>query len=174
MKNLSYILLLFIVCSCSPIRVNTDYDKTTNFESYKTYNYYTPLSTGLSELDSKRLLDALDAKLQSTGFALSETPDFLINIQSKESQQAPRNNVGVGVGGGGGNVGGGISIGIPMGQSNINRQIIFDFVDDSTVGLFWQAVSESSYNPNAKPDKRQAQLQAIINKVLSKYPPEKK
>ena len=174
MKNLSYFLLTLIVVSCSPIRVNTDYDKTSNFDSYKTYNYYTPLKTGLSELDTKRLLDALDAKMQSRGFALSDAPDFVINIQSNEYQDAQRNNVGVGVGGGGGNVGGGISIGIPMGQANVSRQIIFDFVDDSKSGLFWQATSESSYNPNAKPDKRQAQLEAIVEKVLSKYPPEKK
>lgn len=174
MKNLPYILILMLIVSCAPIHVNTDYDKTTNFDSYKTYNYYTPLNTGLSQLDTKRLLDALDATMQSKGYTLSDTPDFLVNIQSNEYQEAQRNNVGVGVGGGGGNVGGGISIGIPMGQNNINRQIIFDFVDDSKSGLFWQATSESSYNPNAKPEQREAQLQKIVSKVLSKYPPEKK
>lgn len=174
MKNLSMILLVSILASCSPIRVNYDYDKTTNFDSYKTYNYYTPINTGLSELDTKRLMDALDAKMQSRGFTLSDNPDFVINIQSSEYQESQRNNVGVGVGGGGGNVGGGISIGIPVGQADVNRQIIFDFVDDSKSGLFWQAVSESSYNPNAKPEQRETQLQAIVEKVLSKYPPEKK
>lgn len=174
MKNLSYYLLLLLIFSCAPIRVNYDYDKTTDFNTYKTYNYYTPLSTGLSELDSKRLLNALDAKMQSRGFTVSETPDFLINIQSNEYQEAQRNNVGVGLGGGGGNVGGGISIGIPMGQTNVTRQIIFDFVDDSKSGLFWQAVSESSYNPKSNPEKREAQLQAIVEKVLLKYPPKKK
>ena len=171
MKNLSIILLLAIITSCSPIRVTYDYDKTTDFNTYKTYNYYAPLKTGLSELDTKRLMAVLDAKMQSRGFILSDTPDFLINIQSSEYQDVQRNNVGVGLGGGGRNVGGGISIGIPVGQANVNRQIIFDFVDDSKSGLFWQAVSESSYNPNAGPEKREAQLQAIVEKVLSKYPP---
>jgi len=174
MKHLTFILLLFLIVSCAPINVNYDYDKTTDFNIYKTYNYYTPLNTGLSELDSKRLMDVLDAKMQSRGFTLSDKPDFVINIQSNEYQEAQRNNVGVGLGGGGGNVGGGISIGIPMGQANVNRQIIFDFVDDSKSGLFWQAVSESSYNPKGTPEKREAQLQAIVEKVLSKYPPEKK
>lgn len=174
MKNLLYILLLVSVTACSPVRVNYDYDKTTNFDAYKTYNYYAPLNTGLSELDTKRLLDALDAKMQSLGFTLSDSPDFLINIQTSEYQEAQRSNVGVGIGGGGGNVGGGISIGIPVGQADINRQIIFDFVDDTKTGLFWQAVSESSYNPNASPQSREAQLKTIVEKVLSKYPPEKK
>ncbi len=174
MKNFFSMMTLLLIVSCAPIRVNYDYDKTTDFNSYKTYNYYTPLNTGLSDLDTKRLFNALDAKMQSKGFTLSDTPDFLINIQSTEFQEAQRSNVGVGLGGGGGNMGGGISIGIPVGQSDVNRQIIFDFVDDSKSGLFWQAVSESSYNPNARPEQREAQLEAIVEKVLSKYPPEKK
>lgn len=174
MKHPSYILLLLIVVSCAPIRVNFDYDKTTEFDTYKTYNYYEPLNSGLSELDEKRLFNAIDAKLQTRGFILSDTPDFLINIQSNEYQEAQRNNVGVGLGGGGGNVGGGISIGIPVGQANVSRQIIFDFVDDTKSGLFWQAVSESSYSPKASPEKREAQLQTIVEKVLSAYPPKKK
>ncbi|MGJ8592502.1 MAG: DUF4136 domain-containing protein [Aquaticitalea sp.] len=167
------VLLVGLITACSPVRVSYDYDKTTDFSTYKTYNYYSPLNTGLSDLDSKRLLNSIDSTMHSRGYTISDTPDFLINVQSNEFQEAQRNNVGVGVGGGGGNVGGGISIGIPVGQANFNRQIIFDFVDDSRSGLFWQAVSESSYNPKTTPDQREAQLQKIVEKVLLKYPPEK-
>jgi hypothetical protein len=173
MKNLSFLCLLVLIISCAPIRVNYDYDKTANFDTYKTYNYYRDMNTGLSDLDTKRLFNVLDKALMAKGFTMSQSPDFQINIQSIEYQEAQRNNVGVGLGGGGGNVGGGVSIGIPMGQSNVNRQIIFDFVDDSKSGLFWQAVSESSHNPNARPEQREAQLEAIVEKVLSKYPPKK-
>lgn len=172
MKHLPYLLmLLFAVSACAPIRVDYDYEKNANFSEYKTYNYYAPLDTGLSDLDTKRLLDALDAQMQAKGLTLSDTPDFLINIQSQEYQEAQRSNVGVGLGGGGGNVGGGISIGIPVGQGNINRQITFHFVDESKTGLFWQAVSESAYNPKTTPEKREAQFLTIVQKVLSKYPP---
>jgi len=175
MKKIPYLLILFLVLSaCAPVRVDYDYDKTTNFSTYKTYNYYSPLNTGLSELDTKRLLTAFDAAMQAKGFTLSDTPDFLVNIQSQEFQGVQRNNVGVGVGGGGGNVGGGISIGIPVGQPDINREIIFDFVDDSKTGLFWQAVSASGYSPKATPEAREAQFQKIVTKVLAKYPPEVK
>ncbi len=173
MKKLIALFVFMAMLSCAPIYVNYDYEKGTDFTSYKTYNYYAQMQTGLSELDTKRLMDALDAKLQSRGFTLSETPDFFIDIKSSEFHGAQRSNVGVGVGGGGGNVGGGISIGIPVGQSNINRQITLDFVDENKNGLFWQAVSESSYNPNANPEQREKQMQAIVEKVLSKYPPKK-
>ena len=172
MKYLSILLLLVIVTSCAPIRVNYDYEKTTDFKAYKTYNYYANLNTGMSELDNKRLLKVLDNALQANGYSLSETPDFFVDIKSSEYQEASRSNVGVGVGGTGGNVGGGISIGIPVGQNKLNRQIVFEFVDENKNGLFWQAVSESSYSPNASPEKREAQFKAIVTKVLEGFPPE--
>ena len=164
-------VLLFLITSCAPIYVNYDYDKQTNFTKYKTYNYYSDLETGLSDLDSKRLLYVLDVKMKTKGFSLSETPDFFINIQSSEYSSEQHNTVGVGVGGSGRNVGGGISIGLPIGQAKVNRQIIIDFVDENGKGLFWQAISESSFNPNAAPEKREERLKAIVEKIFSKYPP---
>ena len=172
MKLLKIILLLLLVSSCASIKVNYDYEKGTDFTKYKTYNYYSDLETGMNELDSKRLLAAMDSKLQSKGYSLSETPDFFINIQSSEYQNVQSSTVGVGLGRTSGNVGGGLSVGIPLGQSNINRRIIIDFIDENGNGLFWHAISESSYNPKASPEKREIALQAIVDKVLLQYPPQ--
>ena len=175
MKKLLILLgLCFVVLSCASVRVNYDYEKRTDFNAYKSYNYYTDMNMGMSELDSKRLLDALDAGLQSKGLSLSDAPDFLINIKSNTFQEGRRNNVGVGVSGGGGHVGGGISIGIPVGQAKINREIVFEFVVENKSGLFWQAQSESTYQPNAKPESKEGQFKAIVEKVLSGYPPASK
>lgn len=171
MKKLIILALIFTVLSCAPIRVNYDYESDTNFTEYKTYNYYSDMKTGLSELDTKRFLEAIDAKLEMQGITFSETPDFFIDVKSSTFQTAQRNTVGVGLGGGGGNMGGGISIGLPIGQSSAHRQIIIDFVDENKNQLFWQAVSESSYNPNQTPEAREAQLNAIVEKVLLQYPP---
>ncbi|KJD31514.1 hypothetical protein PK35_13955 [Tamlana nanhaiensis] len=172
MKCLKIGALLFLIVACAPIRVNYDYDKTTAFSSYKTYNYYADMDTGLSELDTKRLLDAIDSTMTSKGLTLVENPDFFIDISSSEFQQQQRNTVGVGVGGGGGNVGGGISIGIPVGQAQVNRQITIDFVDENKKQLFWQAVTETKIAPNATPEKREALFNAVAQKVLASYPPE--
>lgn len=171
MKFLKILVLTLLIVSCAPIRVNYDFDKSTDFTKYKTYNYYADMKTGLSDLDTKRFLDALDTKMKIKGFSLAEKPDFFIDIKSSEFQAAQRNTVGVGLGGGGRNVGGGVSIGIPVGQSGVNRKITIDFVDENGKGLFWQAVSESSYNPNASPENREARLNAILDKVFVSYPP---
>jgi hypothetical protein len=132
------------------------------------------VNTGMSALDTKRLIKALDDGLRSQGYTLSETPDFLIDIKSTDFQQQSNNNVGVGLAGGGGNAGGGLSIGIPIGQGQLSREIVFDFVDEKNDGLFWQAISESNYKPNASPEKREANFIALIEKVLEGFPPELK
>ena len=172
MKVPRAILLLLILASCAPIRVNYDFEKNIDFRKYKTYNYYSDLETGFSELDTNRFLNALDDALKTKGYILSEDPDFFINIQSAEIESINRNSVGIGVGGSGRNVGGGVSIGLPLANSNINRQIILDFHDENGIGLFWQAVAECSFNINATPLKREERFKAITEKMVSKFPPQ--
>ena len=174
MKGLGYLFIVLFLVSCSSVRVKYDYDKETNYSNYSTYNYFPDMDSGLNELDTKRLIKAIDITMQNKGILLSEEPDFFINILSS-SFQAPRNNtVGVGVGGGGGNVGGGVSFGIPVGQTKFTREIVFDFVDSQKDALFWQAVSESSLRDNASPNEREAILKQLVEKVFIKYPPQKK
>lgn len=175
MKNLLVLFLVILLTSCASVQVNHDYEKTTDFSQYKTYNYYANLETGLSQLDEKRLLDVLDEIMASKGYTLSQEPDFFVDVKSSEYMEPSRSNVGVGIGGTGGNVGGGVSIGFPVGQNNYNRQILFEFIDeDNKTGLFWQAVADSNYSPNATPEKREALFRTIVTKVLEKFPPEPK
>jgi len=171
MKKILALLTVITFTSFASIYVNYDYEKQTDFTKYKTYNYYSDIESGLSELDTKRLLDALDEALALKGLILSDTPDFFVDITSSEFQNAQRNSVGVGVGGSGRNVGGGISIGLPIGQPKLSRQIVFDFHDENGIGLFWQAISESGYNPNTSPEQKEARMKAIVEKVLKGYPP---
>lgn len=171
MKALKSFFVFVCVVSCAPIYVNYDYEKSTNFSQYKTYNFYDDMETGFTGLDEKRFILALETKLNSMGFKKTETPDFLIDIKSSEYQENQSNTVGVGLGGGNRGLGGGISVGIPVGHANINREIIIEFVDDSKTGLFWQAKSESRFNPNTNPEKRQVRMEAIVDKMIQEYPP---
>lgn len=175
MRSSIFLLLSFLlVVSCAPVHVNYDYEKGTDFSRYNTYNYWPDMDMGLSELDTNRLIRIMDEAMMVHNLERSDNPDFLISIYAQEFQDNAHNNVGVGFGGGGGHVGGGISVGIPIGSPKINRKITFEFVDNNKSGLFWQATSESSYNPNMKPESKEDQLKKIVKKVLSKYPPDKK
>ncbi len=174
MTYLRALIVVLLMVSCNAIRVHYDYDKETDFTAYTTYNYYADMETGLSELDIKRLLGAMDIALQTKGLLYSEEPDMWINIKSTTLRTQPNNSVGVGVGGGGGTIGGGVSFGIPVGQSHLQREIQFDFVDAKKNMLFWQATSSISFKENAPPTLREQTFQELVDKVLLKYPPKRK
>lgn len=173
MKFIKLIIVMMLLTSCGTM-VNYDFEKSTDFSQYTTYNFFTDMDSGLSDLDNKRLLNAIDNKLQAMGLKKSDDPSFRIDIQSEEYANPQNSNFGVGVGGTGRNAGGGVSIGIPIGQSRLGRELVIEFVDDSKNGLFWQAVTNTDINPNAKPQKREADFIALVEKVFSKYPPKKK
>ncbi|MCX7550735.1 DUF4136 domain-containing protein [Xanthomarina sp. F2636L] len=173
MKKLASIFFLFLCLSCG-VTVNYDYEKNTDFTKYKSYSYFSNMDTGLSELDAKRLFKILDNTMSLKGFTLSEDSDFIINIESSTYQENRSNSsVGVGVGGGGGNVGGGISVGIPLGQANMSRQIKFDFVDAKTNQLFWQAITSETDVSRDYPEEREEKFQQIVTKALDGFPPKK-
>ncbi len=170
MRTLFFATSALLLFSCGSVRVNYDYDSQTDFTYYKTYDYFENMRTGLSELDTKRLIKLVDSIMRSRGITYSETPDFYIDIQSESYRSPNRNTVGVGVGGTGRNVGGGVSVGIPVG-GGLSREIVFDFVDAKRNDLFWQAVSESNYRENASPDQREAKLREVVIKVMEGFPP---
>ena len=174
MKKVFCFALVLGLVSCSSIKVNYDYDPDTDFSGYLTYNYFTDMDTGLNNLDTNRLIDAIDAVMQQKGIKLSEEPEFLINIQSQSFYNPQSSSVGVGVGGTGGDVGGGVSVGIPIGSRSLERELVFDFVDVQKNQLFWQCVSSSNYNENSSPEVKERKINEIVAKVFSQYPPAKK
>lgn len=171
MRNILTVVFGLLLVACSSVRVSYDYDKEVDFSGYTTYNYFPEMNSGLSQLDEKRLVRILDSTLQSRGYRLAEEPEIFVNILSSEFQTAPNSSVGVGIGGGGRNVGGGISVGLPLGNPSVQRNIQFDFVDAQRDALFWQATAESGYRENASPSERERRLEVLVKKVFSKFPP---
>ncbi len=170
MKQFLYACVVLILVSCSGPRVAYDYDTKTDFSKYKTYNYYPDLKTGLSDLDTKRLLDATDKALAAKGFSKSESPQFYVNFKSQKYQTPSRTGVGVGVGNGPISIGGTI----PFGRPDQHIQLTVDFIDVQKDVLFWQAEADATQNPRQKPENREDFFTEIMQKVFSKYPPVKK
>ena len=166
MKNLFYIVLLFIV-ACSGPRVIYDYDTQKDFSKYTTYNYYPDLQTGLSELDDKRLMAATDKVLSEKGFTKSDNPQFHINFIGKEYTTPSNNSIGIGLGRGPIQIGGGI----PFGGPNQRIQLTVDFIDAQTKSLIWNAEIDDTQNSKQTPESRVGFFNVMMGKVLSKYPP---
>ena len=170
-KALKSLVFIILFVSCTAIKVNYDYEKETDFSAYNTYSYFGDMETGLSQLDEKRVLNAMDIALQAKGLLFSEEPDIFINIKSSVFREQAGNSVGVGLGGGGGNVGGGVSIGIPVGGPKLSRELQVDFVDAKKDLLIWQAVSQSPFKESDLPIEKEQKIQELVNKIFSKYPP---
>ncbi len=174
MKYIGFIFSILVLASCGATRVHYDYDEAVDFSAYSTYGYYSDMETGLSQLGEKRLMNAMDATLQSKGLLFSEEPDIFVNVQSAVLRGQPSNAVGVGVGGGGGTIGGGISVGIPVGGPKLIRELTIDFVDAKRDVLLWQALSESPFNEADTPMEKEQKMKELVAKIFEKYPPKKR
>ena len=167
------VLALFVV-SCSSITVATDFDKTTDFKTYKTYAFY---KTGidkveLSDLDKKRILRAIDTTLQAKGFSKSDSPDFLVNISTKVEKNVNVNQFNYGFGYGWGR---GWNPYFGMNNASVTTTtegvLTIDFIDTKKKELFWQGNGTGYLTSNQnKKDKVAAEF---VSQILAKYPPEK-
>ena len=170
--RISGLILLLLLIGCAPVRVQYDYDSDVAFENYSSYTFAADLESGLSELDERRLLQAVGGVLQNRGYQLSEDPDMVLNIYSYLYEDPRESTVGFGMGGTGGNVGGGVSVGVPLNSGQLQREIIFEFRDARQGRALWQAVSEDRFNDGASPDKRAERFLAIAAKVFEGFPPQ--
>lgn len=170
MRFLTLTLLVAVLYSCGAT-VHYDYDKTTDFSSYQSYNYYSDRDSGLNDLDDRRIMRTTDSLLRSKGFIKSDQPQFSINFYTKEYLTNSGNSIGIGVGGGGGNVGVGVSGGIPIGGHMINQILTLDFVDVSQDKLIWKAIGDSKIKEKANPSQKEVYYTNLLSKMLSGYPP---
>lgn len=170
---LSLVAMFFVLTACGTTDVATDYDRNVDFSQYKTYNFYTNIQWGKTNgLDQTRILNAIEHELNAKGMAKVEAPDLLIDIKTHENE-VKRNagNIGIGSGNYGRRGGVGVSVGIPISRKRLHKNYIVEMVDSKTNNLVWQGVFEKDISPNS--DNTEV-ISAAMNKLLSKYPPQKK
>jgi hypothetical protein len=173
LKLVSLFITLLLV-SCSSVRVNTDYDKNVDFSSYKTYAFY---KTGIdkveiSDLDKKRILRSIDEEMTAKGFAKSEAPDILININTKAEKNINVNQFYAGYGYGWGfgwnpYWGGNYSV-----NTNTEGTLIIDLIDAKKKELIWQGEGVGYLTQNT--NKKDENIKDFVTKILAQYPPIKK
>ena len=178
MKTIKFLplLFLFVLASCSSVRVASDFDKNADFNQYKTYAFYKSGidKVEISDLDKRRILGAIDTELASKGFTKSENPDLLINIFTKSRQQVDINqfNAGWGYGWGWGWnpwMWGGNNTSV---STSTEGTLYIDLVDAKKKELVWQGEGIGVLTQNM--NKKDERIQEFVQKILAKYPPEKK
>lgn len=173
MRHYKFIGLFFILIACGGPKAVYDYDEQANFSSYSTFSIYPEINTGLSQLDERRLLNSVEKVMQERNFSASQNPDLYLNIYTEEYREESRNSLGVGVGGTGRNFGVGVSGGIPLGGPETFLRLTFDLIDVTTDALVWQAVVDSKFDFNARPEDRQERFDKIVREALKGYPPKR-
>ena len=165
------VLLLFVLVSCSSIRVYSDYDKKVDFSQYKTYAYYKNGidKAEISDLDKKRILRSIDEVMTLKGFIKSDTPDMLISINAKSEQNVNVNNFnggwGMGFGWGwdpfwGGNT---------MVSTSTDGILTIDLIDAKQKELIWQGEGVGYITRNV--DRKDENVKEFVTQILAQYPP---
>lgn len=171
MKTLKLLSLIIIITlsSCSSVMVNADYDKKVSFTNYKSYAY---LKSGIdkaeiSDLDKKRILNAIDEVMPAKGLSKSDTPDVLISIFTKERERVDvHQNFGWGWGWGWNPYWG---MGFNSVYTTPEGTLFIDIIDAKTKELVWQGEGSGYLTKNI--EKKEARIKEFVSKILEQYPP---
>ena len=177
-KNIILMMLissLFVACSSS-IKVTTDYDRGTDFSTYKTYKFVKEVADiPMNDLNKNRLLTSIEKELNAKGLVKSDDPDLIVDIQisaRQEQSATTHSSYYGGYGRRGYRSGGGFSSSYTSIDTYIVGTIFIDLVDNKENVMVWQGVGEGTVNFEAKD--REAMMEKNIAKILSGYPPEEK
>ena len=173
MNKIVSLLLLTCLLSCGST-IHYDYDSKADFKAYKTYHYYDDINSGLTILDERRLVRALDAKLQDLGYVKSKQPNFLIDVKGISTEVNNSPSVAVGFGGTGGNTSGGVGVNVPINGNQNYDEMVIEFVDESSGETFWLADLNVILTSSNSPEKRDTFFVALVEKIFSKYTPKPK
>ena len=173
MKNITLLLITFILSSCTSIKVFSDYDRKIDFSNYETFAYFKPEidKVDISDLDKRRILTALDSEMNLKGLSKSETPDLLIGFTTKAKEQIyvnTGNNFGWGWGWGfnpwfWGN-GGYNSV-----TTRTEGTLYVNIIDAATKQLIWQGKGRGGINEFMK--NRDERISLFVHEIVENYPP---
>lgn len=171
MKKLIFLFLVALTAACSSVKVTYDYDKTTDFNKYKTYAYTEDAQKlGVGDLNRNRIIAAVDAEMTARGMTKSDSPDALIDliVKTKERTEATTTNTGGYYGryrfaGGFGTT-----------QTNYNTYVdgtlFINAIDKSSEKIVWQGRGTKTIDEDASPEKREKNINYAVKSIFYNYP----
>lgn len=166
------ILLVFLVTSCTSVRVATDYDRKANFNSYQTFAFYKPGidKAEINDLDKKRILRAIDTELNAKGLVKNKSADLLVSIFTKERERVDVYNNNFGYGWGwrpwyfGGYYGNTVS-------RSTEGSLYIDLIDAKKNELVWQGIGSARLITSGDIEDKEKRIREIVKEILAEYPP---
>jgi len=170
MKKLLLYFGLITIVACSSITVSYDYDKSVDFKKYKSYAYTEEaLKLNIGDLNRERLIKAIDSEMAARGMIKSDSPDALVDliVNSHERVQATATNTG-----GYGRYGYAYGFSTTTVDYNtyVEGTLFINLIDKSTEKIVWQGRGTKTVDPNATPEKREANINNAVRSIFTKYP----
>ena len=172
----TFVLALPLVAAAQ--KTTYDFDKTATFSQYKTYSLKDGTPTGNPLIDN-RIVAAIEAQLAAKGLVRTETaPDVMVlyHVALEEEKDISSYSTGPMYGGYGWGWGGG------WGSTTTDvrvREILVgtlavDIVDAQKKQIVWRGLGSKEIDTNAKPEKRDTNINKAVEKIFKNDPPKVK
>jgi hypothetical protein len=181
--TLHRVLVLTVATAAIPAiaaaqKTTYDFDKTAPFASYKTYSIKEGTPTK-QELIDKRILAAIESQLAAKGFTKNDaSPDVYVvwHIAFDEQKDISSYSTGPMYGGYGWGWGGGW--GTTTTDVRVREILIgtlaIDMIDANKKQMAWRGLGTKEIDTNAKPEKRDNNINKAVEKIFKNYPPKVK
>ena len=182
-SSLLFVGMVFILASCSTIKVHTDLDSTVDFTKYKSFEYYGWADGSdkiLNDLDKRRIESAFADELYKRGLGVvGKDGDMVIALyivtEQKTQTTATTTGMGGGYGGYGEYYGYGPGYGYGSGYSTTHVStydyevgtLIISVYDKAEERLIWESTGSGEIND---PGKREKSIPHVIAKIMKDYP----
>jgi hypothetical protein len=176
MNKLLIFFAFISMLACSPARVTTDFDGSANFAGYKTYAFTKEAEElPVNDINRNRVLQAISSELTKEGFTKSDKPDVWIDLKvlKKEKESATATTTSPYGAGYGYRWGGGFSTTTINVEKYVEGTLFVDMIDVSKKQLVWQGRAVGVLDPNASAEKRETNINTVIEQIFTKYPPVK-
>lgn len=166
------VTILLLITSCKSVQTSSDYDRTVNFNNYKTF-VFTPESKQLpaNDLVKNRILNAISSNLKSKGLTESNNPDMLIDLGLKTKEKKDYSTTHYDLSG---YYGRRWRIGTGISQSNTKEidytegTLVINMVDTNKNSLLWMGSGTGVVSDKAIQEEN---LKAAVDKILAGFPP---
>jgi hypothetical protein len=158
-------------------KTSYDYEKSANFAAFKTYAHKQGTPVG-QELIDARLVAAIDTQLAAKGLTKTDSnPDLFVVYHIAFDKQKDISTFSSGYGGGYGPYGWGWGGGWAGGTTHTQVRdilvgtLVIDLADAKKEQLVWRGMGVKEINTQAKPEKRDKNINDAVKKIFKNYPP---
>ena len=172
MKLINLTVLISLRAAVFAQEIQFDYDRSANFNTYKTYQWvdYKAVQVG-DELLDRDIKRAVDEQLAGKGLRRVESgADLLVGYEAGISQEKAFDSIGTG--GWGGPFGWGNWGNTRVTTSSIDiGKLVIGLFDPASKRLVWRGAASKTLNINKDPDKNYHNLEKAMAKLFRNYPP---